>query len=57
MIKNLNILENYNFSVADIMLYNFKQNKEVSPLKLLQKRKREGVEKMYEIVAEVHLIE
>ncbi|KRX08359.1 Armadillo-type fold [Pseudocohnilembus persalinus] len=55
--KGLNVLENYNYPVSQIILHNYKNKIEVSPLQMLQKRKRENIGATYDEVGEVQLLE
>jgi hypothetical protein len=57
LIKTLNILENYNFKVSDILIFQQKKGVEISPIELLKKRKKEYINQVYDVVAEINLIE
>ncbi|KAL4509398.1 hypothetical protein ABPG72_018329 [Tetrahymena utriculariae] len=55
--KELCILDNYNFPICDIVLFNSQKKKEVSPIVFLRKRKRYNVENLKEMAGEVYLLE
>ena len=51
-------MQNYNYSVSDIMLYNKKHDSDVAnPISLLRKRRRELLDTNYDHVGEAFLIE
>lgn len=46
-IQSLNTLDNYNYSVHDIIKFNERKAVSASPIALLKKRKREGIDSFY----------
>ena len=57
LIKSLNIIENYNYKVSDILIFQQKKGIEISPIELLKKRRKEYISQVYDVVAEINLLE